>query len=230
MKDLKNHFNKKFRRSSPTRVKPRQSLSTVLIENHGHKEKQKGTKEIYPGDWNHSFSTFSPTSFTNILREKRNYPQTQKQRAGIDPYYPEPTFIKNQRLKGQTPQETGPSKKQLSPQAIKSASDDYWNTFSPASRQNIADQASLPTVLPAHVVKRQKPNKLDAVNPSSTTETPSKSNFTLPKKPNVKNDISGGEAAATTPSLGSGPKLGGGGSGLKLGGGGGSGLKLNLKK
>ena len=95
---------------------------------------------------------------------------------------------------------------------MKQASDNYWNTFTPASRQNLTDQASAPTVIPVKVAYKEKTISTSSTTTKTETKAAGDKNFSLPKKPSVKPDSQAGSGAANTDSK---PKPGG--------------LKLNLK-
>ena len=225
MKDLRARYSRKFRRTSTrTIIKPRESNPTAILENRTLPNSENKGSDVYPSDWDYKVSTFSPSSFTTILRNTKQFSKIKTQKAGLDPYYAEPTFVKNQRLKGKEQEKIeSPPQRPVSPQKVKQATDWYWTNFLPASQQNINQEATVPTVLPAYVVKQEKKSLFndDAPATSSTGSSSTKAGFKIPKKPQIS-DSETADAAGKTES-GGGLKLGGGG-GLKLGSGGG--LKL----
>ena len=235
MRDLRARYSRKFRKNSTrTIIEPRQSNSTTILENRAVSHPENQASEIYPNDYDYKISSFSPSSFTTILRNTKQFSNIKTQKAGLDPYYAEPTFVKNQRSKGKT-QEISEKTKQrpVHPKKVKQAADFYWTDFLAASQKNINKEATVPTVLPAHPKISKKPlfdgmSTDNSTNPSRTTSTASTTKtFTMPSKPNVINSSTSSESSSgTTGASGGGLKLGGTGGGLKLGGGTGGGLKL----
>lgn len=223
VKDIR--YNKAKYLKTPSREKfvPKYSNSLSIIENHETSKASYFTPEsnnVSPSDWNYKVSCFSPSSFTNVLRERHDY-TSEPQKSGVNPYCPEPTFVKNQRIKGQQLIETNKPKnvKETSPELVKKATERYWNKASPASTMNMKDEGNYPTVIPSIVKKQAKGKESSsstggqAAAGKSLLQPKSAGGFALPGKPVVTDDSKPASESGTAPKS-------------KIG----LGLKLNLNK